>query len=240
MTLWQRFKRLTFWNKLSAVAAVCSVLGFLGWLLLQDGGSDVHVDIKESPDSNVQVAQNSPNAVQQHMEKSPGGIQVAGNLEVHGFSDAYRRLAPEVRQRVVSSLSRLHKPTNTSVVVTAQMGNTERLRVAEDLAGILSEAGYSAKCDGTVMMFPGDGKYPSIRINLHPSDSELVQNLVQALGPFILAEYSGKKKSSLEPGQIRIHILGEPSFAPDGRAIFDVAAFVKQGPQHSPDRNLSQ
>ena len=32
MTLWQRFRKLTFWNKLGTIGSICGILGFFGGL----------------------------------------------------------------------------------------------------------------------------------------------------------------------------------------------------------------
>lgn len=64
MNLWQRFKRLTFWNKLCAFGAVCSILGFGAWLLFRDSGTKADVDVDRSPNAKVQTAVGSPGATQ--------------------------------------------------------------------------------------------------------------------------------------------------------------------------------
>ncbi len=64
MNLWQRLKRLTFWNKLGAVGAICSILAFAGWLLFRSPETSVKVNVQDSPDAKVQTAVNSPNATQ--------------------------------------------------------------------------------------------------------------------------------------------------------------------------------
>ncbi len=64
VNLWQRFKRLNFWNRLYTIAAICSIVGFLGWLLCPRPQTSVNVDIKGSPEAKVQTAVNSPGAIQ--------------------------------------------------------------------------------------------------------------------------------------------------------------------------------
>ncbi|HLB74860.1 MAG TPA: hypothetical protein VJJ98_12635, partial [Sedimentisphaerales bacterium] len=60
MNLWQRFKRLSLWNKVGVLGGFCSILGFLGWLLLRSPQSSVEVNL---------TAVNSPNTTQIITEK---------------------------------------------------------------------------------------------------------------------------------------------------------------------------
>ena len=64
MNLWQRFKRLRFWNKLSAIAGICSILAFTGWLFFRSKDNSVRVNVYDSPDAQVQTVVNSPNSSQ--------------------------------------------------------------------------------------------------------------------------------------------------------------------------------
>ena len=64
MNIWERFKRLTLWNKIGAVGAVCSVVGLACWLLFRDAGTSVNVKVNDSPGANVQSAVDSPGATQ--------------------------------------------------------------------------------------------------------------------------------------------------------------------------------
>ncbi len=63
MNLWQRFKKLTFWNKIGAVGAICSILA-IAWLLFPSPETTVKVDVQNSPDAKVQTAVNSPYTTQ--------------------------------------------------------------------------------------------------------------------------------------------------------------------------------
>ena len=45
MNLWQRFKKLTFWNKIGAVGAICSILAVM-WLLFPSPETSVNVAIE--------------------------------------------------------------------------------------------------------------------------------------------------------------------------------------------------
>jgi len=69
MKLTTRFKKLTLWNKLGAIGAICSMLGLLGWLVWPKGTGE------------IQKAVNSPAAVIQKMQDSPGAVQV-GRMNV--------------------------------------------------------------------------------------------------------------------------------------------------------------
>jgi hypothetical protein len=63
MNLWQRFKKLTFWNKIGAFGAICSILAVM-WLLFSNAETSVNISVQDSPDTKVQTAVNSPNTTQ--------------------------------------------------------------------------------------------------------------------------------------------------------------------------------
>jgi len=63
MNLSQRFKKLTFWNKIGTVGAICSILAVM-WLLFPSPETSVKLDIQDSPDAKVQTAVNSSNTTQ--------------------------------------------------------------------------------------------------------------------------------------------------------------------------------
>jgi len=65
MNFWQRFKRLSFWNKLGAVAGICTIAGLL---LFRSRDNSVRVSVNDSPGAKVQNAVNSPNASQIFIE----------------------------------------------------------------------------------------------------------------------------------------------------------------------------
>jgi len=70
------------WNKLGAIGAICSILAFIAWLLWPKGTADTSVRIESHEDTVVQAPVHSPGAVLQNMSDSPGGIQVAGDLNI--------------------------------------------------------------------------------------------------------------------------------------------------------------
>jgi len=220
MKLATRFRKLSLWNKLAAVGAVCSILAFLGWLLWPKDSGQTRVKIDAEEDAIVQAAIQSPGAVQQNMQNSPGGLQVGGDLNVQTASVGYQPLSESLRQQTLGSLRRLAR-TNITIVVSAQIGSPNRIRVAQDLVSLLHSAGIPAQYERPSQVFTGDGRYPSIKMSLHREDSVFVQELVPALAPFIFARYEGKRRDKGSPGRITIHIFGEPRFTPEGRVLFD-------------------
>jgi len=66
MNLWQRFKKLTFWHKIEAVGAICSILAFLFVMCLRSPSPEtsVNVGVQDSLNAKVQTAVNSPNTTQ--------------------------------------------------------------------------------------------------------------------------------------------------------------------------------
>jgi hypothetical protein len=98
MNLWQRFKRLTFWNKVSAIAALCSILCFAGWLLFRSPEDSVRVEVQDSPDAKVQTAVNSPNTTQILIE----------NLTV--------KLSPQLERKLTMSPVYVNKPQGDKYV----------------------------------------------------------------------------------------------------------------------------
>ena len=86
MKMRARFKRLTFWNKLGAIGAIFSIVGFLAWLLCP-----------QSTD-NISGEANSPGAVVQIIEDSLDSTQiaVAGDLVVTIQPDALESVTASV------------------------------------------------------------------------------------------------------------------------------------------------
>ena len=102
MNLWQRFKRLTFWNKLGVISALCSILGvavgILGWILFRSPEASVRVEVQDSPDAKVQTAVNSPNTTQILIE----------NLTV--------KLSPQLERKLTMSPVYVNKPQGDKYV----------------------------------------------------------------------------------------------------------------------------
>jgi len=187
-------------------------------MALPKNGTTVQIEADRS--AVVQAPVQSPGAIHQNMQDSPGGIQVGGDLSVQTDSMGYRPLSEPLRQQALSSLRGLAR-TNTTVVVSAQVGSPNRIRVAQDLVALLRAAGIPAQYERPSQVFTGDERYPSIKMSLHRDDSAFVPALVQALAPFIFAKYEGKRRDKGAPGKVSVHIFGEPRFTPEGRVLFD-------------------
>lgn len=135
--------------------------------------------------------------------------------------DTYRPLADTIKTRVVQQLKavQLEVGTNLAVEVAVESGSASRQRVANALVGMLAEAGISVTGPRPVItVFSG---VPSnISIELNSEDLELANQVVSPLGLFVNERMSGVNRPKEKRGLLRIHIVGDPLFSPEGVVTF--------------------
>jgi len=99
------------WKKIGTIGSICSVLGFIGWLVRPGGSGDTSVSISADHGAVVQAPVNSPNAVVQNMAGSPGGLQIAGDFVVASTNPSPHESAQkfyELQRKEVFSQPDLH------------------------------------------------------------------------------------------------------------------------------------
>lgn len=137
MKLTTRFKRLTVWNKLAAIGAICSILAFLGWLLWPKGTGDTAVRIEADQKAVVQAPMHSPGSVMQTMSDSPGGRQVAGDYVVQSKP---RKLLPHTIEAMQLGLAASPK---LGVKISVPLSDGESFQLGQQIKAVLEQAGWN-------------------------------------------------------------------------------------------------
>ncbi len=180
MNLWQRFKRLTFWNKLGAVGAVCSILAFAGWLLFRspETSNSLARIIRNSVLNDLQYSIPVCMGIQKSIMKkefitdvdlfrslySPS-VSLPSNdetgvlhLEVLSALDEYRRAMKECAKHRDTYLRKLENKSYKNievVLLTYCIGLDTVVRRGMNLVHLLENT--------TVMLMPPDSLSPSTR-----------------------------------------------------------------------------
>lgn len=135
--------------------------------------------------------------------------------------DRYKQLSPARRDRLVTSLKALlAQQTNPPrIILLVQQGNSARMRVANDLKGMLTAAGFSI--DLRPAMIFHEGVPPDVSVSLHPSNTEFVKQLVNLVGTiFINRQFVGRQKDEAPTTEVTIKIIGDPLFSEEGVVSF--------------------
>ncbi len=159
------------------------------------------------------------NIVQQTMNESPGGVQVAGDVYVESSeSHIYREMSPQIKEELISLSQKLrekYKDIDIKISVTSHKGTRVRHKVAEEIADIFATAGFEAKADLPIIRFTNDTSDVAIKYNA--SDTELAKDVHRVLDKlFKGTSFSGQKNANLQRGELQIIIAGDPLFSPDG------------------------
>lgn len=135
--------------------------------------------------------------------------------------DTYRPLAPEIKGRIIQHLRALRTElgTNMTVEVAVENGSTSRQSVAKALVDILAESGISVKGPSGIMTL-ADNPLPKISLRLNPDDFGTAEQLAGPISLYINLQMTGFNQTQQERGILKIHIVGEPLFSPEGVVTF--------------------
>lgn len=135
--------------------------------------------------------------------------------------DTYRPLAPEIKERIVQHLRILGTAlgTNVTMEVVVESGSASRQRVAKALVDILVESGIIVKGpSGVISIY--ERTPPDMLLELNPDDLDIANRVAGPLGLFINYQMAGVTRPRQERGVLKIHIIGEPLFSPEGVVTF--------------------
>lgn len=133
--------------------------------------------------------------------------------------DIYRPLSPEIKRELVSGLQEVrnrYRDLDVNLSITPEKGNQTRDKVARELSSLFVESGFQAKATGPVMTnLKGE-----VLIMLNPNDVEFANELYKVIGRFINTRFNGWEDANLPKGTMKIHIIADPLFSPDGIVTF--------------------
>ena len=135
--------------------------------------------------------------------------------------DKYKQLSPARRERLLSGLIAIlaehARPRN--IVLGVEQGNSPRMRVADDLKSILTDAGFSV--DMRPQQTFRRGVPPDVSIIFNPVNSEFVIQFANAIGTiFINRQFAGIRNEGLPESTLEIELNGDALFTDDGVVTF--------------------
>lgn len=135
--------------------------------------------------------------------------------------DTYRPLAPQIKERVIQQLRKLRTElgTNVTVEVAVENGSASRQRVAQALVDVLAESGIVVKGPSGVMSF-FNGAPANMSVELNPDDLDTANRFAGPIGLYINQQMTGINRPKQERGVLKIHIIGDPLFSPEGVVTF--------------------
>ncbi|MCH8010939.1 MAG: hypothetical protein IIA61_03165 [Candidatus Marinimicrobia bacterium] len=183
-----------------------------------EGIGSKNLKIKDS-----QQVENLQHVIKQHMEYSPGGIQVVGDLTVNPDPLKYLPIDVNIRTNVLASLKALRAEYGDAcpiVKVSVEQGSRNRDRIVQDVIDLLKNAGFKPIPFSSKMTFR-TGTPAAFQINLNPEDTPFVTDLFQAFSPFLRTDVVGKRSTNQPAGEVEMVFEGEPKFRSDGSIKFD-------------------
>ena len=222
MNLRQRFKRLNFWNKIGVVAGLCSIVGFVGWvcqIVLARSGSMRGGD---SSENSVQVVSESPDAIVQSMQNSPGGVQVGGDLVVHPDPSRYTPLKSDLLANVTGALTALRAQYGTNcpgIELTVETGSRNRDLLVDEIEETLRASLLDVKRSSLTVLAKHKAPLGFV-IKVNPNDIPFAKDLCTAISPFLRPPLEARHGTNHTEGIIKLFVRGDPEFYPDGSVRF--------------------
>jgi len=219
-----RYKKLTFWNKLGAVGAACSILALIIWFIWPKGPGDITI----GPEAVVQVPVNSLGAVMQNMSDSPGGMQVAGSYIAGDYvvkggakRNIYKEIDGQLKDQILSNLTNVRKEYSDfsyKIEISADKGSLSRLKIADEIGNLLNEAGFDTRVRQS-MLITSDRK--PIHVAFRPEYRDFGEAILMAFEPALRANVGVRESEDRQSGDISIAIVGKPMFTERGAIFFE-------------------
>jgi len=198
---------------------------FVGILIIFAGGLLLNVINPERKEPKVNIKDSK-------MEKSPvivdsPGTLVAENIVVNS-RDEFISLNIDLRRKLEGDLKALltkYKTFKLMVGINIETGNSNRIRIRDELIEILCSAGIDAKVGAVTQIF-SQRKIVPIRISCHPNCPQEVFYFAKDLA----VSFSGMFNNEIpcdkgwilqQEKEVRIHLNGTPRFNPNGTIVFD-------------------
>lgn len=142
---------------------------------------------------------------------------------VQGESNSFIPLAEPLRQMVQSNLlavQQAYAGVQVHIEIAAQVGDPERMKLADELAEIFRSAGFNAKVLSSSILT--QERAPMLFI-MHPDGRAYAMAIGQAFGPMLRVQVPLPLQGSESRPRDELHIsvLGKPVFLPNGVAVFN-------------------
>lgn len=200
------------WGWIKKIALIATIIGTIVVILIFLFGDQIC-----SPE-------NEKTVVQQTMNDSPGGTQIAGDVYIEKReSNIYCELSPNIKRELILLLQKLREQYNDlsiKISVTSDKGSNVRHLVAKEMVNLLKDSGFEADLTQPIIRFTNDTSDVVIKAN--ESDIEFITQLSKILKKFIKTNtpFSGMKNENFRRGELQIIIAGDPLFSSDGLITF--------------------
>ena len=200
------------WGWIKKIALIATIIGTIVVILIFLFGDQIC-----SPE-------NEKTVVQQTMNDSPGGTQIAGDVYIEKReSNIYCELSPNIKRELILLLQKLREQYNDlsiKISVTSDKGSNVRHLVAKEMVNLLKDSGFEAGLTQPIIRFTNDTSDVVIKAN--ESDIEFITQLSKILKKFIKTNtpFSGMKNENFRRGELQIIIAGDPLFSSDGLITF--------------------
>ena len=133
----------------------------------------------------------------------------------------YRQLNQRIANRIKSALldARAQGLSIDTVEFYIQQGSQNRILLAHDLIGILTDAGLNARVAGQGI-YPNPNPQCGILVLYAKASDRDARTVCETLAPFISTPFAGDMRSDFAVNRMQFYILGDPLYAKDGSVFF--------------------
>ena len=132
---------------------------------------------------------------------------------------AYHEPSASLRNQVISRLKNIAKLHENLVInIVCEMGNQQRLRVANDLVEMIKAAKISVKLSTEQTFFVKPP--PPIRMVYNPNNEDLFQKVISALEIYMGGKATRIREKEMLPSAMSLEFYGLPIFLNSTRVGF--------------------
>ena len=146
------------------------------------------------------------------------GREIPTGVESHAFIPLTQSLRQQVALNL-RSVQQTHSEMQISIVISAQAGDAERLKLADELAEVFRSAGINAEAKSSIIL---SQERTPIVFTIHPEGRAYARAIGEALGPMLRTKSTAalKGKESRQRNKLDIDLLGQPVFLSEGVVVF--------------------
>jgi hypothetical protein len=204
------------------IITIIAVLGLILITIVEDQQTNkLHVELN-TLNSQLELVLKKAEVLSPGQSKEQALINLLERLEFLENKDKYRPLNNNRRNHIINNMKGFVEKYNDiklKVIITIENGNPNRVKVANDLEGMLKESGFS------VTIIPQQSFYmkapPPITVHMSPDDGGMVNGFCASVFTgYIGAQGSRSPDKNLKRGEYEIQLLGNPIFYPNGTIEF--------------------
>ena len=133
----------------------------------------------------------------------------------------FARFGDKLRSQIQTNLEQVRRQFDTAlpmITISADGGNQNRVKIADEMGDLLRSAGFVAKVRSSQLI--GQSREP-IGIIYRPQDRELARAVLMAFEPGLRANIGTQEVQNRPGDEIVVLIRGEPKFTPEGIKVFE-------------------